>query len=221
MKKTYKIAIDGPAGAGKSTIAKILAESLNFLYIDSGAMYRAVTLFLLKNKLLNRSEKEIGNNIKKIKIEFKSKGKKQTVYLNDKNVTKEIRFKEITQNVSKVSAMKCVREEMVKRQQSFGKNSSIVMDGRDIGTAVFKSADLKIYLTASAKTRAERRKKDLDKLHEKSSIGYLIKDINRRDYLDSSREISPLSKANDSIVIDSSKLNIGEVVEKIKVFISD
>lgn len=216
MKRKYQIAIDGPAGAGKSTIAKLLAKELNYLYIDSGAMYRACTLLLIKNNIINKSELEIEKRIKKIKIEFKKKNNEQLVYLNDEDVSKEIRLQEITKNVSFVSAIKCIREEMVKRQKEFGINDSIIMDGRDIGTAVFKDADLKIYLTASAEIRAKRRKKDLDKLNEKSTLPDLIKDIQRRDHLDSSRKISPLSKAQDAIVIDSSNLKIDEVIEKIK-----
>lgn len=216
MKRKYQIAIDGPAGAGKSTIAKLLAKELNYLYIDSGAMYRACTLLLIKNNIINKSELEIDKRIKKIKIEFKKKNDEQLVYLNDEDVSKEIRLQEITKNVSFVSAIKYIREEMVKRQKEFGTNDSIIMDGRDIGTAVFKDADLKIYLTASAEIRAKRRKKDLDKLNEKSTLPDLIKDIQRRDHLDSSRKISPLSKAQDAIVIDSSNLKIDEVIEKIK-----
>lgn len=216
MKKKYKIAIDGPAGAGKSTIAKLLATDLNFLYIDSGAMYRACTLFLLENKLINKPELLIEKKIKSLNITFKKRGKDQLVYLNNKDISKEIRLQEVTKHVSLVSAMKCIREEMVKRQKDFGKNSSIIMDGRDIGTEVFKDADLKIYLTASAEIRAKRRKVDLDRLKESSNINELIKDIQRRDHLDSSRNISPLSKAQDALVIDSSDLNIKEVIEKIK-----
>lgn len=216
MKKKYQIAIDGPAGAGKSTIAKILAKELNCLYIDSGAMYRACALFLIKNNLINKTEKEIGKEIKKIRIDFKKKNDNQLVYLNNKDVSKDIRLEEITKNVSFVSAIKCIREEMVKRQKEFGINNSIIMDGRDIGTEVFKEASLKIYLTASVEIRAKRRKKDLDQLNEKSTITNLIKDIQRRDHLDSSRNISPLSKAQDAIVIDSSNLKIDEVVKKIK-----
>lgn len=216
MKKKYQIAIDGPAGAGKSTIAKLLAKELDYLYIDSGAMYRACTLFLIKKSIIKKPESKINKEIKKIKIEFEKKNEDQLVYLNGEDISKNIRLQEITKNVSFVSAMKCIREEMVKRQKEFGENNSIIMDGRDIGTAVFKNADLKIYLTASAEIRAKRRKKDLDKLNEKSTIPALIKDIQRRDHLDSSRNISPLSKAQDAIVIDSSNLKIYEVIEKIK-----
>lgn len=214
--QNYQIAIDGPAGAGKSTIAKVLAKKLGFIYIDSGAMYRACTLFLIKNNCLKKKENEIKKKIRDIKIEFIKRNKEQLVFLNGKNISKEIRLQDVTKNVSHIAAMKCIREEMVKRQKQYGKNGSIIMDGRDIGTAVFKDANLKIYLTASPEIRAKRRKLDLDRLKERSNIIDLIKDIQRRDHLDSSRSISPLSKAQDAVVIDSSYLNINEVIEKIE-----
>ena len=215
----FTIAIDGPAGAGKSTIAKLIAKKMRFLYIDSGAMYRAATLFLIENDLLNANEKKIKSAIKNIKIDFKEKNRKQLVFLNKKDVSKEIRSNIINKSVSYVSSLKCIRELMVKRQKDFGLKNSIIMDGRDIGTTVFKDADLKIYLTATSEERAKRRKKDLEKLNEKVNIGDLIKDIQRRDNIDSSRKISPLSKANDAILIDSSRLNINQVIESIEFFL--
>jgi cytidylate kinase len=217
--KPYKIAIDGPAGAGKSTIAKLIAKKMKFLYIDSGAMYRAATLFLIEKDLLKANEKKINSAIKNIKIDFKEKGGKQLVFLNNKDVSKEIRSGLINKNVSHVSSLKCVRELLVRRQKDFGLKNSIIMDGRDIGTTVFKDADLKIYLTATSEERARRRKKDLEKLNEKVSVSNLVKDIQRRDNIDSSRKISPLSKASDAILIDSSNLNINEVIESIEFFI--
>jgi len=192
---------------------------MRFLYIDSGAMYRAATLFLIENDLLNANEKKIKSAIKNIKIDFKEKNRKQLVFLNKKDVSKEIRSNIINKSVSYVSSLKCIRELMVKRQKDFGLKNSIIMDGRDIGTTVFKDADLKIYLTATSEERAKRRKKDLEKLNEKVNIGDLIKDIQRRDNIDSSRKISPLSKANDAILIDSSRLNINQVIESIEFFL--
>ncbi len=221
MKKnpSYKIAIDGPAGSGKSTIAKLLAKQLNFLYIDSGAMYRAVTLYLIQNNLINFSEKQLQECVKKIKIDFKNKNDNQKTYLNKKDVTNLIRTSSVSKFVSKVAASKIVRSEMTKRQKDFGKYKSIIMDGRDIGTNVFSDADLKIYLTASDFVRAKRRRRDLKTLSEKISINDLVKQINDRDNYDSSREISPLIKAQDAIVIDSSDLSISSVLDRIKVFL--
>ena len=163
MKQFYQIAIDGPAGSGKSTIAKLLAKQFSFLYIDSGAMYRAITLYMINKKLLKKTSDELKKYLKKIKIIFKITHDKQHVFLNDADVTHKIRSSEVNKSVSEVSSKKVIRQEMVKRQKEFAINNSIVMDGRDIGTNVFCDADLKIYLTASAKERARRRKKDLKK----------------------------------------------------------
>lgn len=215
----YQIAIDGPAGSGKSTAAKLLAQKLGFLYIDSGAMYRAVTLYLIENKLLNKSERTITSHLKKIKINFKTSNHTQMIILNNKDISKKIRSSIVNRNVSEVSSKKSIREEMVKRQRIIAQNQSIVMDGRDIGTTVFPKANLKIYLTASSYIRAVRRKKDLKKLSENISTNELIKQIQRRDNLDSSRTISPLLKAHDAILIDTTNLTISEVLKQISLFL--
>ena len=217
--KNHQIAIDGPAGSGKSTIAKLLARKLKCLYIDSGAMYRAVTLYMIENNLLNKSENIITRHLKKIKITFRKNKKEQAVLLNNKDVSKKIRSLIVNKEVSKVSSKKNVREELVKRQREIAKNQFIVMDGRDIGTTVFPEADLKIYLTASPYIRAIRRKKDLENLSERISTNALIKQIQRRDDLDSSRMISPLSKAQDAIVIDTTNLTISNVLKLINSFL--
>ena len=217
--KNYQISIDGPAGSGKSTIAKLLARKLRFLYLDSGAMYRAVTLYLIEKNLLNKSEKIISSHLKKIKINFKESRNSQAVTLNNKDVSKTIRSSAVNKNVSKVSSKKNIRQEMVKRQKEIAENRSIVMDGRDIGTTVLPDASLKIYLTASPYIRAVRRKKDLAKLKEQVSIKELIKQIQRRDNIDSSRAISPLSKAHDAIVIDSTDLTIAGILKQINSFL--
>ncbi len=219
MKKNIVIAIDGPAGAGKSTIAKIIAKTLGILYIDSGAMYRAATYYLIKENLIKTSEEKIKSALKKIEIIFKFTNKEQHIFLNKKDVTSKIRTQEINKNVSYVASLSCVRKKLVEMQKNLGKNNSLIMDGRDIGTEVFKNANLKIYLTASSNERAKRRKKELDLTSEKISLNELIKDINRRDNLDSSRKLSPLSKANDAIVIDCTQMNIEEVVESILFFV--
>ena len=217
--KNYQIAIDGPAGSGKSTIAKLLAKKLGFLYIDSGAMYRAITLYLIENNLLNKPEGIITSILKKIKINFRKARNNQAVILNHKDVSKKIRSFLVNKNVSEVSSKKNIRRELVKRQKEIAKNQSVVMDGRDIGTTVLPKADLKIYLTASAYIRAIRRKKDMARLSEKMATNELIKQIQKRDNLDSSRGISPLSKAADAIVIDSTDLKIDDVLKQISRFL--
>lgn len=215
----YQIAIDGPAGSGKSTIAKLLTRELGFLYIDSGAMYRAVTLYLTEKNLLNKSEKIIKNHLKKIKINFRENKNGQAVILNNKDISKKIRSQIVNKSVSEVSVKKNIRQEMVKRQKKLAKDQFIVMDGRDIGTTVLPNAELKIYLTASPYIRAVRRKKDLTKLSEKISTTELIKQIQKRDNTDSSRTVSPLSKAHDAIVIDSTNLTISDVLKQISLLL--
>jgi len=220
--KKYIIAIDGPAGSGKSTIAKFLANELGFLYIDSGAMYRAVTLYMLERRLLKLADKKLKKHLQKIKIDFREvrgKGQGGRVCLGNKDVTSKIRSSSVSKYVSEVSALKIVREEMVKRQKEFGKHESIVMDGRDIGTQVFPHANLKIYLTAAVAERARRRKKDMKKLGEDDSLSELIRQIYARDAYDSTRKISPLAKAQDAIVVDSTELSVKGVLNKISLFV--
>ena len=222
MKKdngNYIIAVDGPAGSGKSSIAKLIARHLDFLYIDSGAMYRCVALYMLKNKLMGLRGEKLKKHLKKIKIKFIKKSNKQHIFLNNKDVTKRIRSSAVNSIVSPVSAIDVVRFEMVKRQKEFARYCSVVMDGRDIGTVVFNDADLKIYLTASVEERAKRREKDLQRLGEKVNMKNLIRQIQERDNYDSSRKISPLSKANDAIVIDTTLLDISGVLNRINVFL--
>ena len=215
-KNNFIIAIDGPAGSGKSTVAKLLASKLGFLYIDTGAMYRAITLHMIEKRLLDLPEDKLKNYVNKLKINL-NEGKK--IYLNGKDVSKSIRTSQVTKLVSEISAKEVVREEMVKRQKEFGKNASVVMDGRDIGTKVFPKANLKIYLTASSEIRAKRRINDLKEIGEKASLSEMIQQINDRDNYDSSRKISPLTKAQNAIVIDTSNLTADQTSEKILSFI--
>lgn len=210
-----QIAIDGPASAGKSTIAKLIAKKLNFVYCDTGAMYRSVTL-LAKNHNVDYGD---SSNILKLmnshKISFVNKEDGQHVMLDDVDVSNEIRTEEITNNVSQVSAIKEVREELVKMQRKLADNTNIVMDGRDIGTTVLPDADVKVFLIASVSVRAERRYKENIERGINTSLEELKDEIAARDYKDSHRKISPLMKAKDAIEVDSSNMNIEQVVDRI------
>lgn len=205
----YKsIAIDGPAGAGKSTISKLLAERINFEYLDTGAMYRAYTLYYLQNKSDLEDECLIESELTNIELNIIN----GSFYLNGINVDEEIRSQEVTKNVSLISSYKAVRARLVEEQRRISSKSNIVVDGRDIGSHVLPDASIKFFLTAKAEIRAKRRLLQLGS----SSASYeeILEDIIRRDNYDSTREISPLIKANDAIEIDSSLLSVNEVVDK-------
>lgn len=204
----YKsIAIDGPSGAGKSTISKMLAKRINFNYLDTGAMYRTYTYYFLKNNLDINDEKVINENIKNINIEIND----DKFYLDGEDVSKIIREKDVTKNVSLVSSYKKVRESLVEMQRNIAKKSNIILDGRDIGSFVLKDADMKFYLTAKAEERARRRL--IQSENPNLNFEWVLKDIIRRDEFDSNREITPLVKADDAILIDSTNLSIDEVVD--------
>ncbi len=216
MKKTVQIAIDGPASAGKSTVAKILAKKNGFIYCDTGAMYRAITLAALENNVDMDSEEALTSLLKRLTIDFSQEEDGQHVFLNEKDVTNEIRTNDVTNSVSKVSAYKSIREEMVRRQQVIAESSSIVMDGRDIGTVVLPKADLKIFLVASVIERAERRYKENIAKGIETDFDVLKQEIADRDHYDSNRKNSPLVQAEDAILVDTTGLNIEEVVESIE-----
>ena len=203
----YIIALDGPSGSGKSTIANLLADKLKISCLNTGSMYRALTLYFLENNI-KKSENIDIKILKKINIDINE----DKVFLNGKDVSQEIRDKEVTENVSWVSSIPVVREYLVEMQRKISKNKSIILDGRDIGTVVFPDAKYKFYLDASSFVRAKRRfeQNEIDKSFEE-----IKKDIEKRDYLDSHREISPLKKAEDAIEIDSSDLTIDQTIEKI------
>ena len=205
------IAIDGPAGAGKSTIAKKVADSLGYIYIDTGAMYRAFTYELLTSSISLSDIEEITKVLEKTNIEFKN----NEIFLNNLNVTNEIRSKNVTANVSAVSAIPQVREKLVNLQRKIASENNSILDGRDIGTVVFPNAELKIFLTASVKIRALRRYNELIAKDKNIDINEIEAEIEKRDKLDSSRETSPLIKAADAIEIDTSNLSIDEVVNTI------
>lgn len=215
------IAIDGYSSTGKSTIAKQLAKSLGYVYVDTGAMYRAVTLYAMKNNYISEDDFNINDfvmQLHNIKLSFKfnpSLGFSE-MYLNDKNVEKEIRTLEVSNFVSAVSAVPEVRYQLVKQQRALDKNNTgIVMDGRDIGTVVFPNAELKLFMTASAEIRAKRRYDELVARNEVVTYDEVLKNVNERDYIDSHRKESPLIKAEDAIEIDNSNLSIKEQFSEI------
>ncbi|EGQ4148635.1 (d)CMP kinase, partial [Staphylococcus pseudintermedius] len=211
--KAINIALDGPAAAGKSTIAKRVAAQLGMIYVDTGAMYRAITYYYLNNK---ERFTDFTSLISEIDLRLGYDAEKgQRVFLNDNDVTDFLRENDVTQNVSYVSSIKEVRQFLVQVQQKLAADKGIVMDGRDIGTTVLPDAEVKVYMIASVEERAERRYKDNQERGIESSIEQLKKDIAERDAYDMNREISPLKKAEDAIEIDTTGLSIEQVTDKI------
>lgn len=210
------IAIDGYSSCGKSTMAKDLAREIGYIYIDSGAMYRAVTLYCIQQKLFDADNQinvqQLQNDIDKIKISFQLDPQTQRpqTYLNGVNVEKKIRTMEVSSRVSPVAALGFVREALVRQQQEMGKAKGIVMDGRDIGTTVFPDAELKIFVTASAEVRAQRRYDELTAKGENASFEEILANVKERDHIDETREVSPLRKADDALLLDNSHLTIEE-----------
>lgn len=205
------IAIDGPSASGKSTIAKKLAKDLNMNYLDTGAMYRAVTYYVLESNIDPEDEKIVISILDKVKLNMNQ----GSIILNGQDITDRIRSDEIDKAVSPISSYGPVRSMLVKQQQNIAKGSNVILDGRDIGTVVLPNAKLKIFLTASPEVRANRRIND-DKSSSKLDFESMLEAVKRRDYLDSHREISPLKAAQDAILIDSSNMTIEEVIDKIK-----
>lgn len=209
--KNLVIAVDGPAGAGKSTIAKIVADKMNINYIDTGAMYRAITYKVLQSGIDINNEDEVIKIAKKSDIDFKD----NNIYLDGKILKEEIRTPEVSHNVSNVAQIKDVRHLMVDVQRDIGSKSSVILDGRDIGSYVFPNADYKFFLVASSKERGERRYKELIKKGYNTTLEEVINDVIRRDEIDSNREFAPLVKANDAIEIDTTGKSIDKVVESV------
>ena len=210
------IAIDGPAGAGKSSIAKALSKRLGYIYIDTGAMYRAVALFFVENNVSDGTDSRIESLLEKLEISIKYEDDAQKVILNGEDVTGKLRLEEIGKLASKFSAIGSVREKLVALQRKLAQKENVVMDGRDIGTVVLPNADLKIYLSASSKVRAKRRYLELfEKGHTDLDINEIEDEIIKRDEADMNREISPLKQADDAYYLDSSDMTLEEVVSKI------
>jgi len=212
-----QIAIDGPASAGKSTVAKIIAQNLNFTYIDTGAMYRAATWLAREHKLSYSDEKGILAAIGHENIELKSQDGQQQVFVGDKDISQDIRTPDISAHVSQVSALAGIRAKMVSLQRQMAGKMNVVMDGRDIGTTVLPNAEVKIFLIASAYSRAKRRMLDFKERGIKTdkSLEEIERDISQRDYKDSHRKISPLKKAPNAIEIDTTSMTIDQVVNAI------
>lgn len=206
-----RIAVDGPAGAGKSTVAKKIAKFKNLTYIDTGAMYRALTLKLLKNNISLDDITLIESILKNTDIDIIE----GSIYLDKKNVDQEIRTPEVNENVSKIAAIPCVRERLVKLQRKIADNNDVIMDGRDIGTKVLPNAEYKFFITASIEERSKRRYKELIENGYESSLDEVIKKISERDKKDSERKIDPLKKSKDAILIDTTGKNIEEVLSLI------
>ena len=215
MKKIV-ITIDGWSSCGKSTLAKQLAKALNYIYVDSGAMYRAITLYFLRNHVDWTNKKEVHNALKDISLEFiyNPKSERSEIFLNEENVEYVIRDMVVAEKVSDVAAIKEVREYAVAQQQKMGKNRGIVMDGRDIGTVVFPDAELKIFMTADNAVRVERRFQELYEKNPNVTIEEVKNNLELRDYIDSHREISPLRQAEDAMVLDNTNLTEKEQFHK-------
>lgn len=214
QKKKINIAVDGYSSCGKSTIAKGLAKSLGYTYIDSGAMYRAVALFAIRKGWLTGNmmdESKITEHISDVKINFKmSVSGLQETYLNGENVEKEIRTLEVANGASRVSTLASVRKEMVRQQKEMGQNKGVVMDGRDIGTVVFPEAEMKLFLTSSPEIRAKRRYDEMISNGESPQFEDVLANVKERDSRDTTREVSPLIKADDAILLDNSEIGIDE-----------
>ncbi|SFP59650.1 cytidylate kinase [Butyrivibrio proteoclasticus] len=210
-----QIAIDGPAGAGKSTIARKVAAELGFIYVDTGAMYRAMALYMLKNGIKAEESDKISATCDSADITIRHENGEQVVFLNGENVNGQIRTEEVGNMASASSVNGDVRRKLVELQQKLASEADVVMDGRDIGTVVLPNANVKVYLTASSRVRAERRFKELTAKGEKCDIDVIEKDIIERDYRDMHREISPLKQADDATLVDSSDMTIDEVAKTI------
>ncbi len=206
MSKNIVVAIDGYSSCGKSTLAKALAKKLHFVYVDSGAMYRAVTLYFLRNLVDITSQEAVTEALENIHLDFQARDYETHITLNGEEVSNLIRDMKISEMVSPVSALKKVRTEMVKQQQRMGKSANIVMDGRDIGTTVFPDANLKIFMTADPKVRAERRYKEMIAKGDRISLEEVFENLAHRDFLDTTRTESPLKRAEDAIILDNTEL---------------
>lgn len=215
MSNYKSIAIDGPAGAGKSSISKELAKKLKYVYVDTGALYRAIAFYMINNNIDFQDQNAVSENLKNINIKIEYQEFCQQVYLNDFNITDKIRTSEISAVASAVSAFKPVRDFLLDLQRDLAKNNNVIMDGRDIATVVLPDADIKIFLTASERARATRRYSELIEFGKNNNISFekVFDEIIKRDNNDTSRKIAPLKRARDAILVDSSEMNFDETLE--------
>jgi cytidylate kinase len=213
MSNNIVVAIDGYSSCGKSTLAKALAKKLHFIYVDSGAMYRAVALYFLRNNIDVNDHEQIAEALKNIHLNFHSRDYQTHITLNDEEVSEEIRLMPVSEKVSEVSAIREVRKEMVKQQQRMGHSKNIVMDGRDIGTTVFPAATVKIFMTADPNVRAERRYKEIAGKNPEITLEEIFENLAHRDYQDTTRKESPLVRADDAIILDNTDLTQDEQLE--------
>ncbi len=218
---SVNIAIDGPAGAGKTTIAKRLGAELNFVYVDTGAMYRAIALYMLRHGIGADDDEAVRAACEEISIDIRFKDGVQYVYLNGENVNGLIRTEEVSQNASRFSALAPVRDRLMQLQRRLASENDVIMDGRDIGTCVLPDADVKIFLTANSDVRAMRRYREQKEKGSDCSLDEVGKEITERDFRDTHRAIAPLKKADDAVTLDTSDMTIDEVIGSIKKIIAD
>jgi len=211
----YSIAIDGPAGAGKSTIAKAVAQKLQYIYVDTGAMYRAIAIYFIKNKIDPTDEEAINKACENVNITIEYLDGEQQVILNGENITSILRNEEVGKIASKTSIYAKVRNKLVELQRELARTTDVIMDGRDIGTTVLPHANVKIYLTASVEARASRRFEELKEKGECPDFNVIKNDIENRDYQDMNRENSPLRQADDAVLVDSSEIDLNETIDTI------
>lgn len=209
-----QIAIDGPAGAGKSTIAKKLSKKLGFLYVDTGAFYRTIAYYFVSNNLDYEQQDKVLQHLKNIKVDVKWIKYKQNMFLNGVNVTNLIRGNNISEVSSKISTYLCVRDFLINIQRNIADNNNVIMDGRDIGTVVLKNANYKFFVTASVEKRASRRMMQLKRVGEQPKFKHLVSEIKKRDFRDSTRDIAPLIKAKDAYLIDNTNLTLSRTINK-------
>ncbi len=212
---SYNIAVDGPAGAGKSTISKAVAKKLGFIYVDTGAMYRAIALYFLEHPGNMADGQALEKSLENIQVQIQYEAGAQRVILNGQDVTEKLRKEEVGNMASRISAKGAVRKKLLSLQRGLAASEDVVMDGRDIGTTVLPDADVKIYLTAGAHVRASRRYLELTQKGETADIQQIEQDIRKRDEQDMHREISPLRQAEDAVLVDSSDMSIPEVIDRI------
>ena len=211
----YKVAIDGPAGAGKSTIARLAAEELGFVYVDTGAMYRGLAVFFLDRGISPMEPEKMEEACKEAQVTIRYEDGSQQVYLNETNITGRLREEAVGNMASRCAAVPAVRKKLLELQRKLAEDADVIMDGRDIGTCVLPDADVKVFLTASVETRAMRRYRELEEKGERAVLEEIMADIKERDERDSNRKIAPLKKAQDAVLVDSSDMTIQEVVDTI------